>query len=141
MIDEVRHTALKVLNTLDESRFKNLDNVFAMALGKKTRFTKRDRAFVQTLVYGVLRWRARIDWVIAHYSKTRLDKVDPKVLNILRLAIFQIIYLSRTPTSAAVNTSVEMAKALAAPWIVGYVNGLLRTAAKTYQRVPYPDMD
>lgn len=140
-MDDVRNTALNILNTLDENRFQTLDTVFETALGKKTRFVKRDRAFVQTLVYGVLRWRARIDWLIAHYSKTRLDKIDPKVLNILRLAVFQIIYLSRVPTAAAVNTSVEITKSFAAPWVVGFVNGLLRQAAKTYQQVPYPDMD
>jgi 16S rRNA (cytosine967-C5)-methyltransferase len=140
-LDEVRNSALSILNALDKNRFQTLDTVFETALGKKTPFTKRDRAFVQTLVYGVLRWRSRIDWVVAHFSKTRLDKVDPKVLNILRLALFQIIYLSRVPTSAAVNTSVEMTKYYAAPWVAGYVNGLLRNVAKSYQRVPYPDMD
>ena len=141
MVDEVRITALNILNTLDESRYQTLDTTFEAALSKKTRFTKRDRAFLQTLVYGVLRWRARIDWVIAHFSKTHLDKVDPKVLNILRLAVFQIIYLSRIPTSAAVNTSVEMTKSFSAPWVAGYVNGLLRNVAKTSQHVSYPDMD
>lgn len=141
MADEVRNTALDVLNTLDKNRFQTLDTALETALRKNERFTKRDRALIQTLVYGVLRWRARIDWVIAHFSKTRLDKVDPKVLNILRLAIFQIMYLNRIPVSAAVNTSVEMAKSHASPWVVGYVNGLLRNVAKTHQRVAYPDIE
>ena len=95
MADEVRNTALAVLNTLDKNRFQTLDTALETESKKNARFTKRDRALIQTLVYGVLRWRARIDWVIAHFSKTRLDKVDPKVLNILRLAIFQIMYLEK----------------------------------------------
>ena len=141
MVDKVRNTALAVLNTLDKNRFQTLDTALETALNKNPWFTKRDRGFIQTLVYGVLRWRARIDWVITHFSKTRLDKVHPKVLNILRLAVFQIIYLDRIPVSAAVNTSVEMAKSSSAPWVVGYVNGLLRNVAKSYQRVPYPDIE
>ena len=141
MADKVRKTALAVLTILDKDRFQTLDAALDTALSKNTRLSKRDRALLQILVYGVLRWRARLDWIIGYFSKTRLEKVDPKVLNILRLGIFQIIYLSRIPVSAAVNTSVEMAKSHTAPWVARYVNGLLRHAARTYQQVPFPAIE
>jgi len=141
MVDEARKTALTVLNTLDKGSFQTLDTVFETVLRKNSLLSKRDRALVQALVYGVLRWRARIDWIIGYFSNTPLNKVDPKVLNILRLGIFQIIYLSRIPVSAAVNTSVEMAKSAAPPWVVKYVNGLLRNAHRKYQSLPFPDIE
>jgi 16S rRNA (cytosine967-C5)-methyltransferase len=101
--------------------------------------SRRDRALLQALVYGVLRWRGRLDYVIRHLSTTRIDKIKPDVLNILRLALFQIIYLDSIPNSAAVNTAVELAKRSKTPWVVGYVNALLRRAAREYQNISFPD--
>lgn len=140
MADEVRKTALYILNTLNKER-NTLDNLLEDVLREKTLFSKKDRALLQALVYGVLRWRGRLDYIIDYFSKTRLNKINPNVLNILRLGLFQIIYLDRIPVSAAVNTSVEMTKAAAAPWVVGYVNGLLRNAVREYGHVTFPDVD
>ncbi|OEU68139.1 MAG: 16S rRNA (cytosine(967)-C(5))-methyltransferase [Desulfobacterales bacterium PC51MH44] len=140
MVYDARKSALHILNTLDKGR-QTLDSILEEVLSKETLHSRKDRALLQALVYGVLRWRARLDWIIEYFSKTRLSRVDPKVLNILRLGLFQIIYLSRVPVSAAVNTSVEMAKSEAAPWVVGYVNGLLRNAVREHQRVSFPDID
>jgi len=140
MADEVRKTALYILNTLNKER-NTLDNLLEDVFREKTLFSKKDRALLQALVYGVLRWRGRLDWIIDYFSKTRLNKINPNVLNILRLGLFQIIYLDRIPVSAAVNTSVEMTKAAAAPWVVGYVNGLLRNAVREYKHVTFPDID
>jgi 16S rRNA (cytosine967-C5)-methyltransferase len=137
MPDHPRSAALLVLNDL----YKTLDRVLEDTLDEHPGLSRRDRAFLQALVYGVLRWRARLDWTIAHFSKTRLRKVDPVVLNILRLGLFQIIYLSKVPVFAAVDTAVEMAKSVAPPWIQRYVNGLLRNAARKYQEVSFPDID
>jgi 16S rRNA (cytosine967-C5)-methyltransferase len=139
MADEVRKTALYILNTLDKED-KTLDSLLENVLREKPHFSKKDRALLQALVYGVLRWRGRLDWIIDYFSKPRLNKINPNVLNILRLGLFQIIYLDRIPVSAAVNTSVEMTKAAAAPWIVGYVNGLLRNAVRDYADVVFPDV-
>ncbi|RZB37126.1 MAG: 16S rRNA (cytosine967-C5)-methyltransferase [Desulfobacteraceae bacterium Eth-SRB2] len=140
MADEVRKTALYILNTLDKGH-NTLDSLLEDVFREKTLFSKKDRALLQALVFGVLRWRGRLDWIIDYFSKTRLNKIDPKVLNILRLGLFQIIYLDRIPVSAAVNTSVEMTKAVAAPWVVGYVNGLLRNAVREYRHVAFPEVD
>ena len=139
MADEVRKTALYILNALDKED-KTLDRLLEDVFREKTLFSKKDRALLQALVYGVLRWRGRLDRIIDYFSKTRLNKINSKVLNILRLGLFQIIYLDRIPVSAAVNTSVEMTKAVAAPWIVGYVNGLMRNASRKYGDVVFPDV-
>jgi len=113
-----------------------LEEYFA-AVGSGSR---QDRALLQALVYGVLRWRKRLDYLIAHFSSTRFNKINPTVLNILRLALFQIIYLDRIPPSAAVNTAVDLAKTAGAPWVTGYVNALLRKAARQYPEVALPDI-
>ena len=140
MVDDVRKTALYILSILDKGH-KTLDSLLEDVFREKTLFSKKDRALLQSLVYGVLRWRGRLDWIIDYFSKTRPNKIDPKILNILRLGLFQIIYLDRIPVSAAVNTSVEMAKSYAAPWVVRYVNGLLRNAVREYRHVTFPKVN
>jgi 16S rRNA (cytosine967-C5)-methyltransferase len=137
-VNNPRKTSLYILNTLDQGN-KTLDHVLDEVLSQHTFFPKKDRALLQAIVYGVLRWRAKLDWIIDYFSKTRLSQIDPKVMNILRMALFQVIYLDRIPVSAAVNTSVEMAKSLAEPYVVRFVNGLLRNAARNYKQVPFPD--
>jgi len=136
---DARNSALYILNTLDKGHH-TLDSILEEYSGTETSGSRQDRALFQALVYGVLRWRGSLDYMIAHFSSTRFDKIHPKVLNILRLALFQIIYLDRIPDSAAVNTAVEMTKTSGAPWITGYVNALLRKAAKEYQNVSFPDL-
>ena len=140
MLNNARKTSLHVLNTLDQGN-NTLDNILDEVLSQHTFVLKKDRALLQAIVYGVLRWQAKLDWIIDYFSKTRLSQIDPKVMNILRIALFQIIYLNRIPVSAAVNTSVEMAKSVTEPYVVRFINGLLRNAAKRYQQVLFPDMD
>ena len=139
MFIDVRKTAWTILNTLDQGQ-RTLDTLMEGYSGGGPVDSRRDRALLQTLVYGVLRWRGRLDYIISYFSSTRLDKISPRILNILRLALFQIIYLDRIPDSAAVNTAVDMAKASGAPWVVGYVNALLRKTSREYRDVPFPDM-
>ena len=140
MVNNARKTSLHILNTLDQGN-KTLDNILDEVLSQHAFFSKKDRALLQAIVFGVLRWRAKLDWIIDYFSKTRLSQIDPKVMNILRIALFQIIYLNRIPVSAAVNTSVEMAKSVTEPYVVRFVNGLLRNAAKRYQQVLFPDVN
>ena len=133
-----RRAALSILNALDTGH-RTLHAICEDLLGSDQVLTGRDRALANALVYGVVRWRAYLDWVLAAFSRTPVRKIDPGVLNILRLAVFQIVFMDRIPVSAAVNTAVEMSKSIARPWTVGFVNALLRNTAKQYQSVSFPD--
>lgn len=133
-VDDARARALSLLNLLDQGG-RTLDSLLE-EMDMTAPLAPRDRAFLNTLVYGVLRWRARLDWVIEQYSTTQLKKIDPKVLNILRIGLFQMLYLDRVPASAAVNTSVEMTKPLAAAWVVKFVNAIMRKMASTPLSLP-----
>jgi 16S rRNA (cytosine967-C5)-methyltransferase len=139
MKDIARHNAFKILNLIDESQ-KPLDVVMEEVMPESRFPSKRDRAFIQTIVYGVLRWQGRIDWIIDHFSNIKLQRIDPKVLNALRMGLFQIIFLDRVPTSAAVNTSVELSKSVAEPYVVKFVNAILRKASSTHTEVPFPQI-
>ena len=94
--------------------------------------SKRDAALATALVGGVLQNQAMCDFYLAHYSKVRLKKVHPRVLDVLRMAVYQMVWMDRVPNSAAVNESVRLARSLcrADARTVNYVNGLLRTIAR-----------
>ncbi len=136
-----RRTALEILNALDRERRpldQLLDEVQNTDAGK--RFTRKDRSLFYAITYGVLRWRSRLDWFIDHYSNIRLNKINPAVLNILRISLFQILFLDKIPVSAAVNTAVQLTKSVAPPWVVRYTNGVLRNVARGHQTLAFPDM-
>ena len=138
MVAVSRRIALSVLNGLDESNaFPEflLDRAFK----RESHLIRKDRALATELVYGVLRWRSRLDWVISRLSKTPIRKIDPFVLNILRMGLYQILFHSRIPASAAVNDSVEMAKTRTPLWVVRFVNGVMRSAAMQAKEIPLPD--
>ncbi|CAN2046756.1 16S rRNA (cytosine967-C5)-methyltransferase [Candidatus Magnetomoraceae bacterium gMMP-13] len=130
-----RKIAFKILNRLEK------EGVFLNALMQEflPLLPSRDRSLMNAIVYGVLRWRGRLDWIIKSLSKTPVSKIDSRVMNILRIGLFQIIYMDKIPASAAVNTSVEITKSFAKNWVVRYVNGLLRNAARKNPDFSFPD--
>ena len=138
MVD-ARNTALEVLITLDRKR-QTLDGILDEFTPRTRGLSRRDRALFNALIYGVLRWRGRLDYIVAHFSNTPLKKIEPAVLNILRLGLFQIIYLDRIPDSAAVNTSVELTRHIGASRAAGFVNALLRKTAANYGSVVFPTL-
>ena len=83
-----------------------------------------DRALCQEIVYGVVRWQATLDWLIAR--KTRGRKQKPALQNLLRLGLYQIFWLDRIPGHAAVNETVELAKQNGFGAQAGFVNAVLR---------------
>lgn len=84
-----------------------------------------DRRLCQELVYGVVRWRGTLDWLIARKTG---DRPQPQRLqDVLRLGLYQIFWLSRIPDHAAVHETVELAKRLGLAQQAGFVNALLRS--------------
>ncbi|MBU1182633.1 MAG: 16S rRNA (cytosine(967)-C(5))-methyltransferase RsmB [Proteobacteria bacterium] len=136
-MNDARGFALHILNKLDKSD-KTLDSLLE-EFQKNHILPKRERALFNAIIYGVLRWRGKLDWIISQLSKLHINKTKPEVLNILRIGLFQIIYLNRIPVSAAVNTSVEMAKHSAGERGAGYVNALLRKASREHETLLFPD--
>ena len=96
-----------------------------------------DKAFATELVYGVVKNRTRIDYIISKYSKQKLKKISEWILNILRIGIYQLIFLDKVPQSAAVNESVKLAKRYGHAASSGFVNGVLRNVSRNGD-VNYP---
>jgi 16S rRNA (cytosine967-C5)-methyltransferase len=85
----------------------------------------RDAGLASQIVFGVLRYRAQLDFLIDHYSGRR-QKLDTEVRAALRMAVYQLRYLERVPSHAAVAESVELVKRARKRSAAGYVNAVLR---------------
>lgn len=99
----------------------------------------RDRALVAELAYGVQRHRNKIDHVISAFSNRPLKELNPEVLDILRLGVFQLLEM-RVPPHAAVNESVELAKRHLGKG-AGYVNAVMRGVAEGLDQLIWPGLD
>jgi 16S rRNA (cytosine967-C5)-methyltransferase len=102
----------------------------------------RDRAFAMELVYGVLRRQETLDWRLEPALKKPLPRLPLMVQMLLRMGMYQLVYMDRVPVSAAVNESVNLAKAnkaqLGRDWS-GLVNAVLRTVTRLPER-PFPEL-
>ncbi|WP_051284121.1 16S rRNA (cytosine(967)-C(5))-methyltransferase RsmB [Desulforegula conservatrix] len=114
-----------------------------IALEKKMtgkNLSRPDQGLANAIIYGVLRHRGMLDWIVSCASTTEIVKIEPSVLNILRIGIFQIKYLDRIPVSASVNTSVELAKKIRKkPFISKFINAVLRKSVSIHEGMPFPD--
>jgi 16S rRNA (cytosine967-C5)-methyltransferase len=94
----------------------------------------RDAALASQIVFGVLRYRAQLDFLIAHYSgrgPAWVCKLDPEVRTALHMGLFQLRYLERIPSHAAVAESVNLVKRARKSSASGLVNALLRKAGRS----------
>lgn len=101
-----------------------------------------DAALCSRIVYGVMQNRMLLDFYIGAYCTQKPDHLQPPLLEILRIGAYQIIYLDKIPDSAAVNTSVELAKLAKRGQASGLVNAVLRKLSQNKKALPpVPERD
>lgn len=94
---------------------------------KERALDRRDAALATRLCFGVLQTRMTLDWYLEQRCTGGLKKLEPKVLSILRISLYQILYMDKIPPSAAVNEGVQLTKQHCRnPRAAGMVNGVLR---------------
>ena len=100
-----------------------------------------DSAFLSALVYGVLERKITLDYIIKQYSKIPLRKIETKTKIILRMGIYQLLYMDKVPDSAAVNESVKLAKRQRLQKSSGFINGILRGITRAQPPYSLPEKD
>ncbi|MBQ6153397.1 MAG: 16S rRNA (cytosine(967)-C(5))-methyltransferase RsmB [Ruminococcus sp.] len=106
---------------------------------KEHALDKRDTSFLSALVYGVLERLLTLDEIIRQYSSIRLKKIEKKTLLVLRLGVYQLIFMDKIPDSAAVDESVKLIKKLGLYQSSGFVNAVLRAIIRNDKRYTLPD--
>ncbi len=121
-----REAALKILHKMQGGAYINT----AVKEGLHYAMKSEDKALATQLVYGVTANRTRLDYYTSKFSKIPLKKISPWIMDVLRMGFYQLYFLDKIPASAAVNESVKLARRYGHSASAGFVNGVLRRAAK-----------
>lgn len=114
-------------------------NIAVNSFLKETDLTDEDKAFATALIYGVLDRKITLDYVISSFVKTPIKKLSPFTLNVLRTALFQIMFMDKIPESAAVNEAVKLIKKSKESRNSGFVNAVLRNILRADSLLPSGD--
>jgi len=124
-----RRLAWKVLEAVAAGAFA--DNALERELAK-TNLAPLDRGLATELAYGAIRQRFLLDaWIDAH-GRLKANRQPPRLRWLLHVGLYQLLFSSRVPASAAVNTSVQLAKEAGFARLAPVVNGLLRAVARAH---------
>ena len=99
----------------------------------------RNKAFLMRLVEGTIEYRLQLDYVIDQFSRIKTPKMRPGIREILRMAVYQILYMDSVPDRAAVNEAVSLAMHKGFSNLRGFVNGVLRTIVREKENLQWPD--
>ena len=125
----VREIVLDILLEITErGRYSHV--VLSQALSKYQYLEKQDRAFITRVTEGTLEYLIQIDYVIGRYSSVKVAKMKPVIRGILRMSVYQILYMDRIPDSAVCNEAVKLAQKRHFQGLKGFVNGVLRTVSR-----------
>lgn len=129
-LDIARESALKILCKIEEENgYSNLVLDEYLEVNRE-KLNVKDVNLISEIVYGVMTWKLTIDTILMKYSNIKLNKISKWVKMILRMGIYQIVFLDKIPKSAAVNESVNLCKKYGYK-SVGFVNAILRKVEKT----------
>jgi len=133
-----RQLILKIFIELDKNR-GNLDHIINSVL-RGSHIDHRDRRFVFEIVYGILRHKTTIDYTIDKYLSQSSDQKDADLYRILRIGIYQLLYMNKVPDHAAVNETVMLAKAdKKTVRLSSVVNAIMRALINDKKIIPLPD--
>lgn len=132
-----RELALRVINEVNiNGAYANI--AFAKEINNQ-RLSEQERRFATELIYGTIKSMPTLDWILQKFVNRRLDKIAPVILNVLRMGVYQIFLLTKVPTSAACNEAVKLARKYGHKGTVGFVNGVLRSVARSIETIKYPN--
>ena len=137
---EKENTRLLALEILLEAEKKNIfvKDALHKQLFQKQFLSKQDRAFVTRLVEGVTEYQVRLDYVIDSYSTKKVNKCKPLIRCVLRMGVYQMLYMDSVPDEAACNECVRLTKKKGFHNLAGFVNGVLRNVERHVQDIRFP---
>lgn len=131
---DVRVTAARLLTQALESKAP-VEPLLERARGG---LPARDRGLLHELVLGTLRWRRFVDFVLESAASRPLEKIDADLVPILRVAVYQLLYLDRVPSHAVVHSAVDSIKRASHRGAAGFANAILRKVAARRDPARWP---
>lgn len=134
-MDKIREAALLCIYDVEYNGAYS--NMALKKIIRENNFSHKDTAFLTMLVYGVVKSKITLDYIIQKYSKIKIKKMSKYIHQILRLGMYQIFFTDKIPDSAAADECVKLAKRYGHKASSGFVNGVLRSAARE-KKFEYP---
>jgi len=128
-----------LLEVLEKGAYSHV--VLRQALNKYQYLEKPERAFISRVTEGTLEYLIQIDYILNEYSKVKVNKMKPLIRNLMRMSVYQILYMDRIPDSAVCNEAVKLAVKRKFQGLKGFVNGVLRTVAREKDNITFPSDD
>lgn len=125
-----------LLEVAENGQYSHL--VLRDVLNKYQYLDKKERAFITRVTEGTLEHMIEVDYILNQFSKVNVKKMKPVIRNILRSAVYQLKYMDTVPDSAACNEAVKLAVKKGFGNLRGFVNGVLRNAARNLEQIVYP---
>lgn len=137
-MENVRELALDMLmEIIENGNYSHL--VIRNVLDKYDYMDIRDKAFVKRITEGTLERLIQIDYVLDQFSKVPVLKMKPLIRNLMRISVYQLLFMDQIPDSAVCNEAVKLAGKRGFRGLSGFVNGVLRNIARNRLDIKYPD--
>lgn len=134
-----RELAFEIIHRIHTN--ESYANILLPKILSTSSFERRERAFITELVYGTIRSKGTLDWIIEQFSSRKLNMIDPKILDIIRLGCYQLIFTDKIPSHAACNESVKIAKKYFGEAPSKFVNAVLRKINDNKENIVWPSLE
>ena len=134
-----REIVLEALLLYDKGEYS--DKIIKSILDKYSYLERFERGFINRLFTGTIERRLSLDFIINNYSSVKVNKQKPVIRNILRMSVYQLMFMDSVPASAAINEAVKLAKKKKFQGLSGFVNGVLRKIAKEKDSIVLDDLE
>ncbi|HTK81316.1 MAG TPA: 16S rRNA (cytosine(967)-C(5))-methyltransferase RsmB [Bacteroidota bacterium] len=134
-----RGTAVKILNRVERTD-AYLDKMLDAEL-RSTEVADIDKSLLAEIVHGVMRWQGRLDWILNGFTHGNFSKSEVNIRNALRVALYQILFLTQVPHYASVNEAVEFIKRIRGEKAASLVNAVLRNIIRSLDAIHYPKQE
>lgn len=139
-MENTRELAVNMLlEIVEKDRYSHL--VIRDVLNKYDYMEGRDKAFVKRITEGTLERRLQIDYVLNRFSKVPVSKMKPFIRNLLRVSVYQLLFMDSVPDRAVCNEAVKLAGKRGFKNLQGFVNGVLRSIAREKENIAYPNQE
>ena len=140
MTENIREIALDTMLTMEQQKeFSNY--LIKSVLDKYDYLPGRDKAFIKRLTEGTLERRLELDYYLNKVSSVPVGKMKPLIRELLRISLYQMLYMDTVPDSAICNEACKIAEKRGFGGLRGFVNGVLRNLARQKEALPLPDRE
>ena len=126
-----------VMEIMEKKQYSH--QVLKQVLDKYGFLEKRDRSFIQCVTQGTVERAIELDYIIDRFSKVKVKKMKPLIRSLMRMSVYQLMYMDKTLDAAVCNEAVKLAAKRGFQSLKGFVNGVLRAIARNKAAIPYPD--